>query len=461
MSDTEPPKASKAKTKPTGNYTIMQAEQANNGIGATGGPHAPAIPTKVPRFAAFLASLSQPKKRLNDALLASDLDRARKILTDPATSRLIDKPTLNNALDWAIRATSKEACALLIDAGADIVDGSLYRYPLTMAVSKGERDLVAFLLDRGADVNCQSETGKPLLTLAVCNAKRDLAAFLLDRGADVNYQSENRETPLTMAMRHGKSDFAVLLLDRGADVNHQSENGETPLTIAVRHGESDFAAFLLDRGADVNHQSGDGTAYSSALRAAITNDDEAMITLLSQRGADLNAVQRCNENKYSGFPTGIHEASARNGLAIVDLLINLGADFNSPQKHYGTPLMLSIYNGCFSTAELLISRGANINEVGVPLIYPERLFHSAIQIAIYVSSPYLVALLLHNGVGTDLHEAYEFAAQHTILLSRRLKPSGLKRFVDWETRKVGELSSDAEQVQELLKKHIQRLAVRA
>ena len=83
VSATERPQASKAKTKPTGNYTIMQAEQASNGIGAAGGPHVPATPTKVPRFAAFLAALSQPKRRLEDALLASDLDRARKILKGP------------------------------------------------------------------------------------------------------------------------------------------------------------------------------------------------------------------------------------------------------------------------------------------------------------------------------------------------------------------------------------------
>ena len=472
ISDTEPPKASKAKTKPTGNYTIMQAEQASNEIGAAGGPRAPAIPTKVPRFAAFLAALSQPKRRLEDALLASDLDRARKILKDPATSRLIDKQMLNNLLNWAIRQTSTEACALLIDAGADISDGRLYHQKLTMAVTKGEKDIVAFLLDRGADVNYRSAEGTVLAT-ALRQGNRDLAAFLLDRGADVNcvdYQSAEG-TVLAIAVRQGNKDLAAFLLDRGADVNYvnyHSGNGKSLLTMAVCQGNGDLTAYLLDRGADVNYviyQSRDGKEYSSALRAAITEANEAMITLLSQRGADLNAVQS------NGYPTGIHQASARNDLDIVDLLINLGADFNLPQRHYGTPLMLSIYNGCFSTAELLIKRGANINEVYLPLKHPGRLFHSAIHIAIYVSSPYLVALLLHNGVGTDLHEAYEFAAQHYAYRSRQLglgeamfhfnRPP-LDKMIgifDWETRKAPEFLSDAGQVLELLRKQKERSAV--
>ena len=83
----------------------------------------------------------------------------------------------------------------------------------------------------------------------------------------------------------------------------------------------------------------------------------------------------------------------------------------------------------------------------MPLKHHERLFHSAIHIAIYVSSPYLVALLLHNGVGTELREAYELAAQHTLLLSRGRMP---QQFYDGETRKSGESLNDARRVQELL-----------
>ena len=207
----------------------------------------------------------------------------------------------------------------------------------------------------------------------------------------------------------------------------------------------------------MNYLTGDGTNYSSALRAAITRDDQAMIILLSQRGADLNAVQS------DGYPTAIHQASSQNGLDIVELLIDLGADFTSPQRRCGTPLMLSIYTGCFSNAELLIKRGANIEEVSVPLKDPKRLFYSALHIAIYVSAPYLVRKLLRNGVGTDLQEAYDFAAQHTVMLSRLLLPAKnvAKALFQWETRKGRELIADANEVLNLIKEQEQRSAEQA
>ena len=313
MSDTEPPEARKATTKPTRNYNSMQAERASNGSGAAADPHAPVTPTKVPQVAALIATLSRPKRRLANAVRENDVDRIKKILTSPATSRLIDRPALNAASQSASRATSIEAYALLIDAGADINDGP---------------------------------NGRRLLTTAVLDGRKDLVTYLLDKGADVNYQS------------------------------------------------------------------GDGRVTSSALRAAISQYDEAMITFLAQRGADINAVQKFTyqpQGYHSRYPTGIHQASAEGTGPVVDLLINLGANLTYSRKGFGTPLMLAIYRHCHATAKVLIKRGANVNEFPGQLGNREKQFPSAIHIAIHISSPALVQLLLNNGAVTDWRGAYKFA----------------------------------------------------
>ena len=308
ISDTEPPEASKATTKPT------RAEQASTGIGIAAEPR-PDAPIKVPRVAALIATLTRSKKRLIDAVKEDDVARIKDFLKDPA----IDRPALNTALQNASPASSKEAYALLIDAGADINKGYHISRPLTRAVWFMQHELVAFLLEKGADLNYQS-----------------------------------------------------------------------PL----------------------------GGINSSALRAAITRGDKAMITFLSQRGADINAVQL---NPYSisswgssliaegGYPTGIHQASAQGDASVVDLLINLGANFTDSQSGYGTPLSLTIYEGHLETAQLLITMGADVNEVPYPLGKEENQFRSLIHIAVFKASPDMVKLLLRSGVETDWDEAYDYA----------------------------------------------------
>ena len=319
IKDMKPPEARKFKSNPDRNNTITHGKSASNGIVAGSGPHAPVIHTKVPRFAALIASVSQPKRRLIKAVIEDDVKRVKKILTSPATSRLIDRPAMDAALQSATLVTSEEAYALLIDAGADINYGSAHSRPLTTAVLNGRKGLVTCLLDKGADVNFQD---------------------------------------------------------------------------------------------------GDGLENSSALRAAITQNDAAMITLLSQRGADINAVQNASYNASKWpqypYPTAIHHASAESSVSVVDLLINLGADLTYSYKGFGTPLMLAIYNNRLATAKVLIKKGANVNVVPVPLGFDNALFRSIIHMAIFWNSPALVKLLLDNCAVTDWENAYMFAQEQTL-----------------------------------------------
>ena len=317
ISDMEPLKASKATTKPTGHHTSTQAEQASAGTSMAAEPHPRVVPTRVPRVAALITTLTRSKKRLTNAVQEDDVNRIKRLLTNP--SRLIDRPALNIALQSTSAASSREAYALLIDAGAGINEGCDFSRPLTRAVSFGKQDIVAFLLDKGADVNYQSSYGG---------------------------------------------------------------------------------------------------VYSSALRAAITKRNAAMITLLSQRGANINAVQPVSSWLFSrGYLTGIHQASAEGSASIVDLLINLGANFTSSQSGNWTPLSLAINGGHLSTAKLLIDKGVDVNEIPSTLGPNRRKYRSTIHVAIFHSSPDMVELLLKNGVVTDWHEAYDCAEREYDLIS--------------------------------------------
>ena len=140
---------------------------------------------------------------------------------------------------------------------------------LTLAVSRGQREVVEVILEAGADPDLAGDgefSGGAALSAAVRNGEFALARMLLEHGADANRaESYQQKTPLwELVCRHGKlsrrREFVELLLAHGAHLeardagalNGWPHAGRTPLACAVAAGDAELARFLLARGADAN-----------------------------------------------------------------------------------------------------------------------------------------------------------------------------------------------------------------
>lgn len=111
-------------------------------------------------------------------------------------------------------ARSEEMLALLLDAGAEVNDGSgTGDWPLRSACETGVPDLVRFLLRRGAQPDF-TLTGETALFCAVYSDSLDCVRLLLDAGAEINTRDVDGETCLS---RLRSLPMADLLLERGAD----------------------------------------------------------------------------------------------------------------------------------------------------------------------------------------------------------------------------------------------------
>ena len=123
-------------------------------------------------------------------------------------------------------------------------------------------EMFKFLLARGADVNACNVRATPL-EIAFDRGNDELMALLLDHGADpdmVRYES-----PLTLLMSAAANNSIStmkLLLKYGADINSTVQvrtrglnwyiKVSTPLLVACKHGCVSALRFLLEHGADVN-----------------------------------------------------------------------------------------------------------------------------------------------------------------------------------------------------------------
>jgi ankyrin repeat protein len=160
------------------------------------------------------------------------------------------------------------------------------RTPLHRAVRRSAHEVIALLLDRGADIDATDSRGAQGIDLAVWSrttlATGDFhtARLLLSRGATCD---------LTIAAALGDLDRVTALLDQNpACVREVRANGKRPLSAAVKFGRREIARLLLERGADPNWPESDAPRGASLHTAARAGDRE-LVELLLARGADPNS----------------------------------------------------------------------------------------------------------------------------------------------------------------------------
>ncbi len=123
--------------------------------------------------------------------------------------------------------------------------------PLGLAAYMGHRDVVEYLLARGADVNQigRNPAKFTALTGAVASRHRDVGKILLEAGADPNYWYGGGFTPVLEAAAHGDIPMLELLLAHGGDVTAETEQGKTTGSLALENGHPEAAEWLRKQGA--------------------------------------------------------------------------------------------------------------------------------------------------------------------------------------------------------------------
>jgi len=184
--------------------------------------------------------------------------------TDP---RLIGSDG-STALEQVVSRNDEPATRLLLEGGTD-PDGT-DRPVLEQAVRSGTKDMVALLIQHGADLNALSREGQPLLVLAVALGRPDVTTALLDAGADV-------DTPVVPPV---SDEFLALVPGRHARFYLTKDQGLTPLMVAVLRGDLDMVRLLLARRASLGPTHGQ---FKYPLGMAADRKDIPMMQVLLGR----------------------------------------------------------------------------------------------------------------------------------------------------------------------------------
>ena len=193
----------------------------------------------------FAGSLSAQATPTDDFFRAVRSDNASgvKDLINRGFDPNVKDPNGQTGLLLAMREPSPRVIQVLIESPKTNVEARNAKdeSPLMMAALKGQKDVVAQLIKRDADIN---KTGWAPLHYAATGGHVDIMKMLLEGNAFIDAQSPNGTTPLMMAAMYGSAASVKLLLDEGADTTMKNEQGMTALDFAKRGTRPDAIQML-------------------------------------------------------------------------------------------------------------------------------------------------------------------------------------------------------------------------
>uniref|UniRef100_A0A3B3IAW6 Tetratricopeptide repeat, ankyrin repeat and coiled-coil containing 2 n=1 Tax=Oryzias latipes TaxID=8090 RepID=A0A3B3IAW6_ORYLA len=230
----------------------------------------------------------------------------------------------------------------------------------------------------GANVNYRTEVlnNAPVLCVHSHLGYMDMVALLLEFGASVDAQSESGLTPLSYAAAGGNMAIVTALCRRRAKVNHLDKNGQCALVHAALRGHMEVVKFLIQcdwsvgsqpqQSPQIQQQSAftKSQAVQQALIAAASMGYTEIVSyLLDLPEKDEEEVERAQINNFDTLwgETALTAASGRGKLEVCRLLLEQGAAVAQPNRRGIVPLFSAVRHGHWQIVDLLLTHGADVN----------------------------------------------------------------------------------------------------
>jgi ankyrin repeat protein len=256
-------------------------------------------------------------------------------------------------LHWSCRGDYLDLVAYLLDKGADV--NALDNNRIAPLHSLAVRNLIAaaqLLIEKGADVNCQDYDKQTPLHHAAASGRVQVSTLLVEKGTNLEIKDNWGRTPLLLCARErGGPRLTRILVEAGADVNAKDKYGATSLNLAAWRGKREVVDVLLDAKAEIPSE---GRAARTLLIYAASKGLDRLFDTLEAKGADITITLQSGGSL-------LHEAAGGGSLHIIRKLIQKRLDPQQKDQLGWPPLHYAARDGRVEAAAFLIERGVDKN----------------------------------------------------------------------------------------------------
>ncbi|CAI7581593.1 unnamed protein product [Penicillium viridicatum] len=171
-------------------------------------------------------------------------------------------PDGRSALSDLVSTNDLEGTRLLLQNGAD-PNGNMQQLKissLAIAAHEGYDDIVALLLQHGANIEIADHVGHSPLHWAARNNQPDTVRLLLSHGAEIDAIGYDLSTPLLSAALNEEVQMVELLIKEGANVNGRGQYGKTAIMLSIHaRNPIPMLQLLVDNGARLDLRDNNGS----------------------------------------------------------------------------------------------------------------------------------------------------------------------------------------------------------
>ena len=197
--------------------------------------------------------------------------------------------------------------------------------------------------------NDSTYAGWPALNIAAFRGQKDIVAAMITRGADIESTDTSGQTPLMRAATQGHSDITRALLSAGANPLTPSDSGLNALSLAIKSNAADIVRQML---AQIETQSLPFSATNLLNACDNSCEETTLLTLLQNLPASTPVLQQTT------LDTQLLSAASKGYFSVGAYWVEAGAQVNEKSDLGVTPLWWAAYYNDAVFAARLIAAGA-------------------------------------------------------------------------------------------------------